>query len=193
MCSSDLCGKEYTVDEVFDIIEKDKLFYETSNGGVTFSGGECMLQIDFLFEVLKKCKENDIHTAVDTAGNVPWEYFEKILPYTDMFLYDVKVFNDEKHKEFVGVSNELIFKNLKRLFECGANVLIRIPIIPTVNDSAEEMKNIKNFLTPYKPIAVELLPYHKMGEHKYDALGMDMTSFIVPTKEKMKELNKIFE
>ena len=110
-----------------------------------------------------------------------------------MFLYDVKVFNDEKHKEFVGVSNELIFKNLKRLFERGANVLIRIPIIPTVNDSAEEMKNIKKFLTPYKPIAVELLPYHKMGEHKYDALGMEITSFPVPTKEKMNELNKIFE
>ena len=188
-----ICGCEYTVGEVFDIVQKDKHFYDTSNGGVTFSGGECMLQIDFLCEILKKCKAHNIHTAVDTAGGVPCVRFEKILPFTDLFLYDIKVFNNEKHKEFVGVSNELILSNLKKLFENGAKVLIRIPIIPTVNDSVDEMQNIKNFLAPYKPIAVELLPYHKMGEHKYDALGMKMTSFAVPTKEKMNELNKIFE
>lgn len=187
-----ICGKEYTVEEIFNIIRKDKLFYETSNGGVTFSGGECMLQIDFLFEILKKCKENNIHTAVDTAGFIPWEYFAKILPYTDLFLYDVKAFNNDVHKEFVGVENRLILNNLKKLFETGANILIRIPVVPTVNDSTEEMKSIKDFLTPYKP-NVELLAYHKMGEHKYNALGMDMTSFNIPSKEKMAELNGIFQ
>ena len=168
------------------------MFYETSNGGVTFSGGECMLQIDFLFEILKKCKENNIHTAVDTAGFIPWESFAKILPYTDLFLYDVKAFNNDVHKEFVGVENRLILNNLKKLFETGTNILIRIPVVPTVNDLTEEMKSIKDFLTPYKP-NVELLAYHKMGEHKYNALGMDMTSFNIPSKEKMAELNGIFQ
>ena len=188
-----LCGKEYTVDEVFNIIQRDKLFYETSNGGVTFSGGECMLQIDFLREILKKCKNNNINTAVDTAGAIPWKYFESIIPYTDLFLYDIKAFNSNVHKEFVGISNELILNNLKKLFEHEATVSIRIPIIPTVNDTVEEMRKIKEFLTPYKPINIELLPYHKMGEHKYMALGMNITSFNIPSKEKMEELNGIFQ
>ena len=106
-----ICGKEYSADEVFNEIAKDKTFYENSGGGATFSGGECMLQIGFLCEILKKCKENGIHTAVDTAGNVPWEYFEKILPYTDIFLYDVKAFSEDLHKRGTGVSNKLILEN----------------------------------------------------------------------------------
>lgn len=187
-----ICGKKYTVEEIFNIIQKDKLFYEASNGGITFSGGECMLQIDFLREILEKCKNAGIHTAVDTAGFIPWESFERILPYTDLFLYDIKAFNNDVHKEFVGVSNDLILNNLKKLLERKAEVSIRIPIIPTVNDSMEEMKMIRYFLAPYKLPTVELLPYHKMGEHKYNALGRNMVSFSIPSKEKMKELNKIF-
>ena len=188
-----ICGKEYTVGEIFNTIQKDKLFYETSNGGVTFSGGECMLQIDFLRKILKKCKDNNINTAVDTAGAIPWKYFESIIPYTDLFLYDIKAFNSNVYKEFVGISNELILNNLKKLFEHEATVSIRIPIIPTVNDTAEEIRKIKEFLTPYKPINIELLPYHKMGEHKYTALGMNITSFNIPSNEKMEELNGIFQ
>lgn len=187
-----ICGKQYTVDEVFRIVEKDKPFYEASNGGVTFSGGECMLQIDFLYEILKKCKENNIHTAVDTAGFVPWEYFARILPYTDVFLYDIKALNSKIHEAFVGVSNELILSDLKKLFECEASVIIRIPIIPSFNDSAEEMQSIKHFLAPYRPRKIELLPYHKMGEHKYSALGLNMTSFEVPSKETMDKLYAVF-
>lgn len=187
-----ICGKKYIVEEVFDIIQKDKPYYETSNGGVTFSGGECMLQIDFLCEILKKCKDADIHTAVDTAGYVPWENFEKIIPYTDLFLYDIKAFNNDVHKEFVGASNELIFNNLRKLSERKVNVSVRIPIIPTVNDSIEEMENIRHFLALYKLSSVELLPYHKMGEHKYNALGTNMTPFNVPDEKKTEELNRIF-
>ena len=110
-----VCGKEYAVDEVFAEIIKDKSYYDNSGGGVTFSGGECMLQIDFLAEILKKCKENGIHTAVDTAGHIPFERFEKILPHTDLFLYEIKMFDSEMHKKYVGVDNELILENLKKM------------------------------------------------------------------------------
>ena len=152
-----------------------------------------MLQINFLCDILEKCKENGIHTAVDTAGNVPWEYFEKILPYTDLFLYDIKVFDNEKHKKYTGVGNELIFDNLKKLFECGASVWIRIPIISGVNDTVDEMQRIKEFLKPYTPLKIELLPYHKMGEHKYDAINMEKHEFDIPDEKIMKELNTVFE
>ena len=162
-----VCGKEYTVEEVLAEVLKDKAFYDNSGGGVTFSGGECMLQVDFLAEILQKCKENGIHTAVDTAGHVPFASFEKVLPYTDLFLYDIKVMDPEKHKTYVGADNALILENLKKLLKAGANIWIRIPVIGGINDSVEEMQNVKEFLTLWgKPQKVELLPYHAMGEHK---------------------------
>ena len=189
----DICGKEYTVDEVMREILKDKAFYEASGGGVTFSGSECMLQIDFLEEILKACKQNGIHTAVDTAGNVPFEYFERIIPYTDLFLYDVKCFEAERHKLYTGVSNELILDNLQRLLVLKASVWARIPIIPSVNDSEEEMLNIKSFLSSCGvPEKIELLPYHAMGEHKYAAIGKEVKMFSVPSEEKIRQLKNIF-
>lgn len=191
--AKEICGKEYTSDEVLAEILKDKTFYENSNGGVTFSGGECMLQIDFLEEILKKCKENNIHTAVDTAGYVPWDHFEKIIPYTDLFLYDIKAFDNDIHKKFTGVSNEIILGNLKNLFQNNCNVQIRIPIIPNVNDNTNEMKKIKEFIYPFENTKIELLPYHKMGEHKYKALNMKLTEFETPAANKMKELNSVFK
>ncbi len=188
-----VCGKEYTPDEVLSEVIKDKAFYENSGGGVTFSGGECMLQIDFLTEILKKCKENGIQTAVDTAGHIPFESFEKVLPFTDLFLYDLKIFDSQKHKEYVGVGNEVILENLKKLLKLGAKVWIRIPVMADLNDSIEEMQEIKDFLfengTPEK---VELLPYHAMGENKYRAIGKEPTIFKTPAKEKIKELREIF-
>lgn len=191
--AKEICGKEYMVEEVLDVVMKDKIFYETSGGGVTFSGGECMLQIDFLSEVLKKCKENGIHTAVDTAGNVPWESFEKILPYTDLFLYDIKSMNTQTHTEYTGVGNKLILENLARLLISDANVWVRVPVIPGVNDSEEEMRAIKAFFeTNGYPERVELLPYHAMGEHKYKALGKTFQKFDVPADEKIKKLKEFF-
>ena len=189
-----VCGKEHTVDEVLKEVLKDKAFYETSGGGVTFSGGECMLQIDFLAEILKKCKENGIHTAVDTAGHIPFESFEKILPYTDLFLYDIKIFDSQKHKQYVGVSNELILENLKKLFERKAKLWIRIPIIPDVNDSIEEIQKIKDFLkTIGTAEKIELLPYHAMGENKYRAIGKEPQIFKTPDTENMKRLKEILD
>ena len=187
-----VCGRTYTIDEVFEEVIKDKAFYENSGGGVPFSGGEGMLQIDFLLEILKKCKENGIHTAVDTAGHIPFESFKKILPYTDLFLYDIKIFDTQKHKQYVGVGNELILENLKKLFKANAKIWIRIPIIPDVNDSIEEMQLIRDFLDKNgKPEKIELLPYHAMGENKYSAIGENVCTFNTPTNETMGLLKSI--
>lgn len=189
----EICGGEYTVSDVINEVLKDKSLYEKSGGGVTFSGGECMLQIDFLEEILKECKRNGIHSAVDTAGHVPYEYFLRLLPHTDLFLYDIKCFDSEKHKQYTGVGNERIFENLKKLIADGGAVHIRIPVISDVNDSEEEMRAICGMLSAFGYRgSVELLPYHAMGEHKYAALGKSAQRFSVPDKEKLEKLRKIF-
>ena len=196
LCPNDarkVCGKEYTPEEVLKEVIKDKTFYETSNGGVTFSGGECMLQADFLCETLKLCKENGIHTAIDTAGCVSWEHFEKIMPYADLFLYDVKCFDEQKHKEYTGVSNKLILENLKKISDTtNKDIIIRIPVIHGVNDDEKEMGMIAEFLKGIRYTSVDLLPYHKMGEHKYDALDMAYTEFEVPDKAVIDGYKKLF-
>lgn len=189
-----ICGREYTVDEVFSEVVKDKAFYDNSGGGVTFSGGECMLQIDFLYEILKKCKENGIHTAVDTAGHVPYSYFERILPYTNLFLYDLKCIESDVHKQNTGQGNELILENLKKVLSTDSVIWIRIPVIPTINDSEEEMHKIKRFFDAYgQPNRIELLPYHAMGEHKYSALGKSAQKFDIPAQKRMEELKHILQ
>ena len=186
-----ICGREYTPAEVLAEVIKDKAFYDNSGGGVTFSGGECMLQLDFLCEILKKCKSEGIHTAVDTAGNVPWKSFEKILPFTDLFLYDIKAFGAELHRKGTGVSNELILENLKNL-SGRADIIVRIPVIGGYNDNDEEIRQIADFLKQIKIIKAELLPYHAMGEHKYTALGRNPESFNVPNKNFMNRSQQLF-
>ena len=192
--AKEICGRDYTADELLEIIAKDKLFYETSGGGVTFSGGECMMKIDFLEEILKKCKERGIHTAIDTAGCVPWESFLRVLPLTDMFLYDIKAYDTALHKKYTGVKNELILDNLAQLLKSGARVWVRIPLIPGVNDSDEELSSIRKFFEENGyPENVEFLPYHAMGEHKYRALGREITLFDVPSDAKIEKARAIFE
>lgn len=187
-----ICGKKYSVDEVLDVILKDKLFYKNSNGGVTFSGGECMLQIEFLYEILKRCKKNGIHTAVDTAGHVPWESFEKILEVTDLFLYDIKTMDSELHKKYTGVDNDIILKNLVSLLKRNIPVWIRIPVIKNINDSEMEFRRIKDFFKENGyPEKIEILPYHMMSEKKYTALGKVMKNFSVPDKEQLKRCDSI--
>ena len=195
LCPQDareVCGKRYTVDEVLAEVVKDKPFYESSGGGVTFSGGECMLQIDFLTEILKRCQATGIHTAVDTAGHVPWERFAQILPYTNLFLYDVKCVSEERHIRGTGVSNSRILENLRRLSaEYNGEIHIRIPVIPGFNDDQAEMEQIAAFLQEIRHSKVELLPYHRMGSHKYAALGLTPTEFTVPTDEAIERCRKI--
>ena len=188
-----ICGEIWTAEEVMQEIQKDEMFYNASKGGVTFSGGECMLQVDFLKTLLKRCREKGIHTAVDTAGNVDWESFEKIVPFTNTFLYDVKCFSQELHKEGTGVSNERILRNLEKLSECfDGDIIIRIPIIPGYSTDTEELQKIAEFLKKIKHKNIELLPYHKLGENKYYALKKNAKIYDVPSKEKMESIEKIF-
>ena len=189
-----ICGRTITPDELLTEILKDRDFYGNSGGGATFSGGECMLQIEFLSVILRLCRENGVHTAVDTAGNVPFERFEKILPWTDLFLYDVKCFDAKKHKEYTGADNTRILENLRRLFSLSARIVVRVPVIAGVNDTPEEMRAIHAFLDSCgRPEKVELLPYHAFGENKYAALGRPVRSFSPPDALRLAALRRIFE
>lgn len=185
-----VCGKEYSADEVLKEILKDKPFYKSSGGGVTFSGGECMLQPADLLDLLKKCKKENIHTAVDTAGNVPFSVFESIFEYTDLFLYDIKAYDPDVHKSLTGVDNSLILENYKKLIKQSKKVWVRIPLIIGANEG--EMKHISEFLKKYPPEKTELLPYHAMGEAKYDALNMKKTVFSAPTDKETADYRKLF-
>lgn len=169
-----IIGKRYDPQDLLKEILKDKRYFDPSGGGVTFSGGEPMLHPDYLCEVLKLCKEAGLHTAVDTAGCVPFEYFEKIMPYTDLFLYDIKMWDTEKHMTATGVSNKLIIDNLIKLTSSGADVYIRTPVIMEWNGDLKEFDAISNFLAGLENGVklIQLLPYHSYGVGKYNNLGL---------------------
>lgn len=185
-----VCGRKYTIDEVFAEVIKDKDYYDNSGGGATLSGGECLCQADFCVELLKKLKENGVHTAVDTAGNVPRESIDKVIPYTDIFLYDIKAIDEDLHTKGTGQSNKLILENLKYLDALSVPVEIRIPFIPGFND--DQIKKIASFLQPLKNIkSIKVLPYHDMARSKYAALDMlDTLPKLQPEKGIIKEAEK---
>ncbi|MGI5877644.1 MAG: glycyl-radical enzyme activating protein [Christensenellales bacterium] len=190
-----LTGYPLSVDRLIEEVRRDEVFYRNSGGGVTFSGGESMLQIDFLEAALAACRENGLHTAVDTAGNVPYSYFERVLPYTDLFLFDLKHIDPERHRQGTGADNARIVDNLTRLAHRGADkVWVRIPVIPGLNDSPGGMEAIADFLRTLPPPArVELLPYHRLGESKLAGLGLPRRARIEPpARERMDRLTGIF-
>ncbi len=168
-----LLGKTLSALELVAEIEKDRLFYEQSGGGVTFSGGEPLMQADFLLGCLKACKQREYHTAVDTCGYAPTETLFAVAAYTDLFLYDLKVMDDARHKESLGVSNALILENLKQLDARGCQIWIRVPLIPGLNDDEGNLTAMADFacsLNNRPP--VHLLPYHRIGSDKYNRLGI---------------------
>ena len=187
----EICGKEYTKEKLLDEIVKDKSYYEASGGGVTLSGGECMLHTDFLCELLPLCKKEGINIAIDTAGNVDFREFEKILPYVDTFLYDIKCVTSSLHKEFTGVTNEKIIENLKRLKQRGADLIIRVPVIGGFNDTDEEMGKIAALVREINPRKCELLPYHNLGEHKYEVTGVPYMIFETPDEKRIAHLKEL--
>jgi len=163
-------GQEIGLDDLVRTALRDKPFYR-NKGGVTVSGGEPLLQADFLAAFLEILRQNGVHTAVDTAGNVPWAAFEEVLPHTELFLYDVKSADDEKHRQMTGVSNRLILQNLENLCARGKEIWIRIPVVPMFNDTPEEIRAICLSI-PKCVQKIELLPFHKMAGGKYEALGL---------------------
>ena len=190
----EIAGELHTVEEIFAEIEADRIFYETSGGGVTFSGGECLLQPAPLLTLLKKSKESGIRTAVDTCGYAPFGTFEAIWPYTDLFLYDFKCYTETLHRLGTGVSNRLILDNLKRLADRDASrILVRVPIIPGFNTDEKELILMAAFLKDLGLKHPELLPYHRMGEQKYCALGLPATCYTVPTEESMATYRQYFD
>ncbi len=185
-------GQTVTPEALVRSVMTDVAYYAQSGGGVTFSGGECMQQIDFLAEVMERLHGLGIHLAVDTAGNQPWEKFEKILPYADIYLYDVKAADSAVHKSLTGVPNERILENLRKLSALGKRIWIRIPYIPGCNSS--EMDGIIQILRDIPVEKIEIMPFHRLGEGKYKALGIQDTGPIsyVPRDEEIDAVVKKF-
>ncbi len=191
-----VAGKTMTTQEVLAEVEKDRAFYDKSNGGVTFSGGEPMLQIDYLKELLIASKDMGFHTAVDTAGNVPWDNFLEVLPYVDLFIFDLKAIDEVRHRAITGSTNRRILDNLKRISIAGVEIWVRIPVIPGINIVDNEQEKIRAFLVGLKGItSIELLPYHKLGESKYESLQMEYMCkhCLPPDKEFMDNLKDFFK
>lgn len=153
------------------------------------------MQIDFLQALLSSCREEGIHTALDTCGYAPWSHFERLIPLVDCWLYDLKVMDDSRHLKYTGVSNQLILKNLTKLARKTDQITIRIPVIPGVNDSSDEVQQMAILLHTLGIQKVSLLPFHRMGSDKYARLGMDnkAETFAVPSEACMRELRKVFD
>lgn len=171
------------------------MFYEQSNGGVTLSGGEPLVYTDFAEELLKKLKEKNIHTAVDTCGAADFENIKKISPYTDVFLYDIKLIDDEKHRNFTGISNKLILDNLVRLAQIHSNINIRMPIIEGVNADTSHIEKTIDLIRKLGIKKINLLPYHDIAKHKYRKLHMiyEDEKMNKPSEEKMQMFREMFE
>lgn len=171
-----LIGRDVTVDEVMREIVKDNQYYRRSGGGVTLSGGETLCQPEFAAALLRACKDNGLHTAIESTACAPFETIEKILPYLDLYLMDIKHIDSAKHKEFTGKSNELILENAVKLGKAAKELIIRVPVIPTFNNTEKEIRAIADFASKIPNVReLHLLPYHRLGQDKYEGLGREYT------------------
>lgn len=169
----EICGYDMTLDQFIVEALKDKDFY-MEDGGITFSGGEALMQADFVLSCLKLCEEQSINTAIDTSGYVPYDSINKTIPYCDLYLYDIKTINEKKHKKFTGVSNTLILENFKRLTKENVDIWVRVPVVNTFNNTADDMEEISDFILQHGNVSqVSLMSYHKLGASKYDTLGVE--------------------
>ncbi len=166
-------GKTFTVIQLVDDVYKDINFYRNSGGGVTLSGGEPLMQTGFLLEVLKECKQREIHTAVETSGFAATKNFEEIAEFVDLFLFDIKIINSEIHKQFTGVTNELIHENLKYLISQNKEIIVRIPLIPSITDTPENLNDMINFCKENQLKNINIEPYNSLGISKYSEIGLD--------------------
>ena len=191
----EMIGEKLTTEEVIKEIEKDLIFYEESGGGVTFSGGEPLGQSEFLEGLLNGCREKKIHTVVDTSGYISWEILNKTSPKVDLFLYDLKLMDNERHKKYTGVSNEIILENLEKLSSVHNNIFIRFPVIPGINDDYQNIRKMGEFLSSLEITQVNLLSYHYIGMDKYRRLGKKykLADIQPPSKEKLSEVSAILK
>jgi pyruvate formate lyase activating enzyme len=192
----EVSGYLASVDQVMSEVLRDTPFFEGSGGGVTFSGGEPLLQHRFLLELLRACRDKELHTVVDTSGYATWEVLNSIRGYVDLFLFDLKMMDDERHIRYTGVSNRLILSNLKQLAETGSAIYIRIPLIPGINDDEENLRQSGEFIRSLPNISgVELMGYHDLAAAKYQALGMDyhLRDIKAPSKDELKSSANILE
>jgi pyruvate formate lyase activating enzyme len=188
-------GKEISVENLMRELEKEKIFMDESGGGVTFSGGEPLMQPEFLNEALIACKNAGMHTAVDTSGYARWEILEKAAKWTDLFLYDLKIMDDELHKKYTGVSNKLILENLTHLLELGKKVWIRLPMITGISFTETNINHTIDFLQKYSIECVHLLPYHNTAFHKYKRFRMNNIFYCTKsvTKSELEKIKVQFE
>jgi pyruvate formate lyase activating enzyme len=194
-CSSEaltLAGREIEDLDLVKQIVADRMFFEESGGGATFSGGEPLVQADFLLGCLKECKRQGIHTAVDTCGYAPYGDYDRILPYVDLFLYDLKLIDDIRHVKYTGVSNQMIVENLALLADSGKEIMIVIPLVKDVNDDDANVKDIAEFAQDIGIGNFSILPYHRTGISKYEPLGIERPAEELesPTEERILEIEK---
>ncbi len=191
-----LCGEDYTVEKLAARLLQDKKFFTRSGGGITVSGGEALSQPEFTVAILKRMKAEGVHTALDTTGFAPWEVLERTTPYTDLYLYDLKHMDSEKHRQTVGVPNERILENAKRLAAAGKKMQIRIPVIPLFNNDEGNIRATAAFCRELGEAVtvVQLLPYHNLGVAKYlrisDKPAIEATP---PSEEQLQRLKGIME
>lgn len=192
-------GKAYTVEDVIAEVMRDALIYEQSGGGVTITGGEPTSQPDFLRALLQSCKENGLHTVMETCAYVGWGVFEKVLPSVDFVFVDIKLCNPQKHEQYTGVDNALILQNCialnKYAAEHAMQLVVRTPVIPGINDSEAEIVSIAEFIKENMPAVniYELLPYHRLGRGKYQNIGKEYSLLDLepPAEEKMRKLRSV--
>lgn len=191
-------GQEMTVDQVLAEVEQDSAFYLESGGGITLSGGECLLQPDFSAALLAEAHRRGINTAIETAGNVPWRFMAQVLPHVDTMLHDHKLTDPERHKKWVGVDNTRILANFRKAYDTFPNTtfIARTPLIPGVNDDEDHIRAVLAFIRPHpNVIDYELLPYHRFGESKYGFLGRvyELEDFTSPPPETLHRLRAIID
>ena len=174
-----LCGEDKTVEALWKEIQKDRRYYQTSGGGVTFSGGECLLYPEFLSQIAKMCKNNGINTAIESALYVPWKHVEAVISYIDLFYVDLKLPTSEKYRIYTGKDPQLILENIRKLSECHPNILLRIPVIPNVNDSYADMDGFAEIIRSFGSgvQGVELLKYNHLAKAKYDFINREYVEF----------------
>lgn len=189
-------GQDVTVAEVLSIVKQDMPYYRRSGGGMTLSGGEMLCQSDFSYALLRSAKEAAINTAVETTGFASWDKIEMLLPYIDTVLMDIKHINSAKHKAFTTQPNEKILENAAKIAEKANKLIIRVPVIPTFNDTPEEIAAIAKFAKGLKGVdEINLLPYHQFGKDKYEGLGREylMGDLPSPTEDHMQRLKEVAE